>query len=201
MADEALKKRAPRFDLLQYPHHQEAPLATTLLKLSDLVGDASSICGRQAALILRLQPAGLRFGEFRSPLKQGRVGLQILKSQRVEACCDLNLQPKSPGITCSLELWGRCDPKHWRFVAAGGRPLSSQRLHFFLQMWFSKRNSLKCPPFPELLRVQTPSRTKKLSLMNDLLSTRSISLCDTTQREGYRSVASLWCPFPSPPPF
>ena len=62
-------------------------------RLSGLVAGDSAICGRLAALILRLRPAGLRFEEFRSPVKRGRVGLAILKSQRVEAGCDLNLRP------------------------------------------------------------------------------------------------------------
>ena len=44
-----------------------------------------AICGRLAAPIFRFRPAGLRFEEFRL------VGLEILKSQRVEARCDLNL--------------------------------------------------------------------------------------------------------------
>ena len=59
--------------------------------LSGLVAGDSAICGRLAALILRLRPAGSRFEEFRS--LKGRVGLAILKSQRVEAGCDLNLRP------------------------------------------------------------------------------------------------------------
>ena len=62
-------------------------------KLSGLVAGDSAICGRLAALILRLRPAGLRLEEFRSLVKKGRVGLAILKSQRVEAGCDLNLLP------------------------------------------------------------------------------------------------------------
>ena len=37
----------------------------------------SAICGRLAALILRLRPAGLRFEEFRSPVKRGGLGLRF----------------------------------------------------------------------------------------------------------------------------
>ena len=58
-----------------------------------LVAGDSAICGRLAALILRLRPAGLRFGGVQITCKKGRVGLAILKSQRVEAGCDLNLRP------------------------------------------------------------------------------------------------------------
>ena len=39
--------------------------------LSGLVAGDSAICGRLAALILRLRLAGLRFEEFRSPVKRG----------------------------------------------------------------------------------------------------------------------------------
>ena len=52
------------------------------LDLSGLVAGDSAICGRLAALILRLRSAGLRFEEFGSPVKRGRVGLAILQSQR-----------------------------------------------------------------------------------------------------------------------
>ena len=45
--------------------------------LSGLVAGDSAICGRLAALILRLRPAGLRFGEFRSPVKRGGLGLRF----------------------------------------------------------------------------------------------------------------------------
>ena len=41
-----------------------------------MAGD-SAICGRLAALILRLRPAGLRFEEFRSPVKRGGLGLRF----------------------------------------------------------------------------------------------------------------------------
>ena len=59
-----------------------------------VAGDAG-ICGPLAALILRLRSAGLRFGEFQITCNKGRVGLAILKSQRVEArpACDVNLRP------------------------------------------------------------------------------------------------------------
>ena len=42
-----------------------------------LVAGDSAICGRLAALILRLRPAGLRFEEFRSPVKRGGLGLRF----------------------------------------------------------------------------------------------------------------------------
>ena len=45
--------------------------------LSGLVAGDSAICGRLAALILRLRPAGLRFEEFRSPVKRGGLGLRF----------------------------------------------------------------------------------------------------------------------------
>ena len=45
-------------------------------ELSGLVAGDSAICGRLAALILRLRPAGLRFEEFRSPVKRGGLGLR-----------------------------------------------------------------------------------------------------------------------------
>ena len=55
-----------------------------------MAGD-STICSCFAALSLRLRPAVLQFGELRPPhVLYGRVGLAILKSQRVEARCDLN---------------------------------------------------------------------------------------------------------------
>ena len=47
------------------------------LGLSGLVAGDSAICGRLAALILRLRPAGLRFEEFRSPVKRGGLGLRF----------------------------------------------------------------------------------------------------------------------------
>ena len=46
-------------------------------ELSGLVAGDSAICGRLAALILRLRPAGLRFEEFRSPVKRGGLGLRF----------------------------------------------------------------------------------------------------------------------------
>ena len=46
-------------------------------QLSGLVAGDSAICGRLAALILRLRPAGLRFEEFRSPVKRGGLGLRF----------------------------------------------------------------------------------------------------------------------------
>ena len=46
-------------------------------RLSGLVAGDSAICGRLAALILRLRPAGLRFEEFRSPVKRGGLGLRF----------------------------------------------------------------------------------------------------------------------------
>ena len=45
--------------------------------LSGLVAGDSAICGRLAALILRLRPAGLRFEKFRSPVKRGGLGLRF----------------------------------------------------------------------------------------------------------------------------
>ena len=45
--------------------------------LSGLVAGDSAICGRLAALILRLRPAGLRFEEFRSPVTRGGLGLRF----------------------------------------------------------------------------------------------------------------------------
>ena len=45
--------------------------------LSGLVAGDSAICGRLAALILRLRPAGLRFEELRSPVKRGGLGLRF----------------------------------------------------------------------------------------------------------------------------
>ena len=46
-------------------------------RLSGLVAGDSAICGRLAALILRLRPAGLRFEELRSPVKRGGLGLRF----------------------------------------------------------------------------------------------------------------------------
>ena len=46
-------------------------------RLSGLVAGDSAICGRLAALILRLRPAGLRFEEFRSPVKRCGLGLRF----------------------------------------------------------------------------------------------------------------------------
>ena len=48
-----------------------------LLVLSGLVAGDSAICGRLAALILRVRPAGLRFEGFRSPVKRGGLGLRF----------------------------------------------------------------------------------------------------------------------------
>ena len=45
--------------------------------LSGFVASDSAICGRLAALILRLRPAGLRFEEFRSLVKRGGLGLRF----------------------------------------------------------------------------------------------------------------------------
>ena len=45
--------------------------------LSGLVAGDSAICGRLAALILQLRPAGLRFEEFRSLVKKGGLGLRF----------------------------------------------------------------------------------------------------------------------------
>ena len=45
--------------------------------LSGLVAGDSAICGRLAALILRLRPAGLRFEEFRSLVKRGGLDLRF----------------------------------------------------------------------------------------------------------------------------
>ena len=45
--------------------------------LSGLVAGDSAICGLLAAQILRLRPAGLRFEEFRSPVKRGGLGLRF----------------------------------------------------------------------------------------------------------------------------
>ena len=61
-----VSRRAPRQHLL-----------TTCDGLSGLVAGDSAICGRLAALILRLRPAGLRFEEFRSPVKSGGLGLRF----------------------------------------------------------------------------------------------------------------------------
>ena len=47
------------------------------LELSGLVAGDSAICGRLAALILRLRPAGLRFEEFRSLVERGGLGLRF----------------------------------------------------------------------------------------------------------------------------
>ena len=44
---------------------------------SGLVAGDSAICGHLAALILRLRPAGLRFEQFRSPVKRGGLGLRF----------------------------------------------------------------------------------------------------------------------------
>ena len=45
--------------------------------LHGIVAGDSAICSRLAALILRLWPAGLRFGELRPPQFWGGVGLAI----------------------------------------------------------------------------------------------------------------------------
>ena len=52
----------------------EGPKAVCSLHGGLVAGDAA-ICGRLAALILRLRPAGLRFEEFGSPVKRGGLGL------------------------------------------------------------------------------------------------------------------------------
>ena len=72
--------------------------------LSDLVVSDSSICGHLATLILRSRPAVWRCGQFRPPLLQGRVVLAILKSDRVEARCDLNLRPQAKTFVHAREL-------------------------------------------------------------------------------------------------
>ena len=51
--------------------------------LSGLVAGDSAICGRLAALILRLRPAGLRFEEFRSLVKRGGF-LSVPKTLRFQ---------------------------------------------------------------------------------------------------------------------
>ena len=56
-------------------------MVETSEELSGLVAGDSAICGRLAALILRLRPAGLRFEEFRSSVKRGG-GLCPLPSSR-----------------------------------------------------------------------------------------------------------------------
>ena len=66
--------------------------------LSGLVAGDSAICGRVAALILRLRPAGVRFEEFRSPVRRGGLGLRfsnrelVAISVRVEAAGDVAAQ-------------------------------------------------------------------------------------------------------------
>ena len=60
-------------------------------ELSGLVAGDSAICGRLAALILRVRPAGYDLGS--SDHLKLWVGLAILKSQFFLARCDLNLQP------------------------------------------------------------------------------------------------------------
>ena len=55
----------------------EARISVRIPELSGLMAGDSAICGRLAALILRLRPAGLRFEEFRSPVKRGGLGLRF----------------------------------------------------------------------------------------------------------------------------
>ena len=69
--------RLPAVSLIEPPYLRRLRSSLTL---SGLVAGDSAICGRLAALILRLRFAGLRFGEFRPPQIQRRVGLAILKS-------------------------------------------------------------------------------------------------------------------------
>ena len=59
-------------DYLLFP-----PRLPSAIHLSGLVAGDSAICGRLAALILRLRPAGLRFEELRSPVRRGGLGLRF----------------------------------------------------------------------------------------------------------------------------
>ena len=60
--------------------------------LSGLVAGDSAICGRLAALILRLRPAGLRFEEFRSAVKTLRAKGKLICEPRFStpARCDFS---------------------------------------------------------------------------------------------------------------
>ena len=62
------------------------------LVLSGLVAGDFAICGRFGGPNSAIAACGLRFGESKTQM-QGRVGLAILKSQRVEARCDASLRP------------------------------------------------------------------------------------------------------------
>ena len=59
--------------------------------LSGLVAGDFAICGRFGGPNSAIAACGLRFGESNTPQIQGPVGFAILKSQRVEARCDLSL--------------------------------------------------------------------------------------------------------------
>ena len=87
--------------------------------LSGLVAGDSAICGRLAALILRLRPAGLRFEEFRSPVKRGGLGLRFsnrsgLRPAAIWICGHKPKLRSHSGIGCDFGAgWScgwRCDP-------------------------------------------------------------------------------------------
>ena len=62
-------------------------------QLSGLVASDFAICDRFGGPNSAIAACGLRFGESKTPQIQGRVGLAILKSQRVKARCDWSLRP------------------------------------------------------------------------------------------------------------
>ena len=66
--------------------------------LSGVAAGDFAICGRFGGPNSAIAACGLRFGELKTPPIQGRVGLAILKSRRVEARCDLSLRPYAKNV-------------------------------------------------------------------------------------------------------
>ena len=104
------------------PHHpNRRPLLSPCETHPDsglvaLVAGDSAICGRLAALILRLRPAGLRFEEFRSPVKRGGLGLRFsnrsgLRPAAIWVCGHKPKFRSHSGIGCDFGAGWSCG---WR---------------------------------------------------------------------------------------
>ena len=88
-----------------------------------MAGD-SAICGRLAALILRLRPAGL-FEEFRSLVKRGGLGLRF--SNRIEfAAISQNFVPTRELVAISVRVDVAGD-----VATADGKPLSMLIIYLY----------------------------------------------------------------------
>ena len=103
-----------KFTVVDYPRRaafKKNPIMLNLL--SGLVAGDSAICGRLAALILRLRPAGLRFEEFRSPVKRGGLGLRFsnrsgLRPAAIWICGHKPKFRSHSGIGCDFGAGWRC---------------------------------------------------------------------------------------------